>query len=223
MPNYCSNSLDVSADVKDIQALKQLEDFVKTSIFDDGDKFTFEGVLPMPKELLDITCPTQDKDKAKAQANLKRYGHTDWYDWRIAVWGAKWDAYDTYTNDLQEDYVGIGFTTAWSPPLPYYKALSEKYPLLTIEAEYSEPGCDFAGREKYEGGELVEEEHYTYNMYEFIYDKPNFWDNLYYQFEDEEYTLEDFIENCGDIWEIMNETDKDEVRDIIKQTQNQEL
>ena len=49
MPNYCNNTLEVSVDPKNREALKQFEDFVKTSIIEDGERFTFEGVLPMPK------------------------------------------------------------------------------------------------------------------------------------------------------------------------------
>jgi len=227
MPNYCINSLEVSADVKDIQSLKQFEDFVKTSIIEDGERFTFNGVVPMPKELdIPSRFPKTKELEELENANIEKYGHPNWYDWRCEKWGTKWDAIDTYLNsEIHNDYVMITFDTAWSPPLSYYEALTMKYPLLTIDVQYEECGMDFAGEISYYDGEVQSEEEYTYNMYEWLYNKDSWWDNLYYQFEEDEdmKTLQDFKDHHGEIWELMNETDKDDVRDIIKQTQNQEV
>ena len=221
MPNYCNNTLEVSADPKNREALKQLKDFVDNSIREDGEKFTFEGVLPMPKEL-DITSPTREEDKAQAEANIKNHGHADWYNWRVDNWGTKWDVGECYISDIVKDYVHLDFDTAWSPPLPYYKALSKKYPLLTIEVEYSEPGMDFAGIEKYQGGELMESEEYTHGVYQWIHDREGWWENMEHNFEEGDWMkyLSDFKEHCADIWAMMNKGDKAELKVLIEQCQS---
>ena len=220
MPNLCDNTLEVSADPKNREALKQLKDFVDNSIFEDGDRFTFEGVLPMPKELdIPSRFPKTEELDALEKANIEKHGHPNWYDWRIEKWGTKWDAYDCYQNDLQLDYVCLGFYTAWSPPLPYYKALSEKYPLLSIDIEYSEPGGDFAGTEKYQGGELLEEEHYTYSLYEFTHDNDYWWEKMEDAIEDGSWTLEEFKDMCSDVWSAMDTEERKELVNLFKQSE----
>ena len=52
-------------------------------------------------------------------------GHTDnWYNWRIANWGPKWNAYDVnmYRSDDNESLV-YHFSTAWSQPTGIIMAL----------------------------------------------------------------------------------------------------
>ena len=220
MPNYCNNTLEVSVDPKNREALKQFEDFVKTSIIEDGERFTFEGVLPMPKEL-DITSPRpREHEKAQAEANIKKYGHADWYNWRCEKWGTKWDAVDTYINsEPYFDYIMISFDTAWSPPIPYYEALSKKYPLLSISVEYAECGMDFAGIEKYEGGELLESLETTYNLYEFTHDNDSWWETMEYNIGEGVWTLEEFKDMCSDVWSAMTTEERKELVDLFKQAE----
>jgi len=220
MPNYCNNTLEVSVDPKNREALKQFEDFVKTSIIEDGERFTFEGVLPMPKEL-DIPSPARDEYEDIALANIKKYGHADWYNWRCDKWGTKWDACHIYLQgETYHDYVMISFDTAWSPPIPYYEALTKKYPLLSIYVEYSEPGMDFAGIEKYQGGELLESEEYTYNLYEFTMDRIAWWDNMADAIDDGCWTLEEVKDMCSDVWSAMTTEERKKFEDLFKQSES---
>lgn len=85
---------------------------------------------------------------------IKEYGYHDWYYWRCANWGCKWNAYDTEIYDDDQ----ISFLTAWSPPEPYIKKLSETYPDKRFHLMY----CDefignFAGEQVYLNGEVIEE------------------------------------------------------------------
>ena len=76
----------------------------------------FEG--PMPKDFSD-----EDFDifirllKAHRSCN----GLMDWYDWNIAMWGTKWNAYDT----RRESDSILLFETAWSAPHPVIERLHE--------------------------------------------------------------------------------------------------
>ena len=227
MPNYCNNTLEVSADPKNEESLKQFEDFVKTSIIENdsdysGERFTFEGVVPMPKEL-DIPCrfPQSEELEAVEKANIEKYGHPNWYEWRCEKWGTKWDAVDTYMNsEVHIDYVMISFDTAWSYPNAYYKALAKKYPLLKIFVEYGECGMDFAGREEYEGGELISFEEMTYNLYEFTHDNLAWWKTMEENIEDGGWTREDFKDMCSDVWSAMKEWEKEKLENLFKQAES---
>jgi len=59
--------------------------------------------------------------------NVNNYGYGDWYDWSVANWGTKWNAYDSYHNKDT-----IEFNTAWSTPEPIIVAISNKYPDVKI-------------------------------------------------------------------------------------------
>lgn len=54
--------------------------------------------------------------------NMITYGYDTWYDWSCAKWGTKWNAYDSYANETENE---IYFSTAWSCPLPILDKLAE--------------------------------------------------------------------------------------------------
>ena len=68
-----------------------------------------------------------------------------WYDWRLAHWDTKWDAYDVAIKDDDPDQLEVEFNTAWSPPEAVCSALREQYPDLSVSWFYDEPGCEIAG------------------------------------------------------------------------------
>ena len=68
-----------------------------------------------------------------------------WYDWRLAHWDTKWDAYDVTVTDDDPDQLEVEFSTAWSPPEAICRELREQYPDLAVSWFYDEPGCEIAG------------------------------------------------------------------------------
>ena len=78
MPNYCNNVVEIRGPR---QVVKALVDH----------RLDFQKIHPMPKDL-DITAgregpddsPEQKALVAKEKANLKKYGHKNWYDWCVA-------------------------------------------------------------------------------------------------------------------------------------------
>lgn len=60
----------------------------------------------------------------------EKYGYRDWYDWAIANWGTKWNAFDC-KYDASNDYVE--FDTAWAAP---YKVIEKIF--------NDNPGCMLA-------------------------------------------------------------------------------
>jgi hypothetical protein len=86
------------------------------------------------------------REARQEKANLERFGFGNWYDWRIANWGTKWNVgKDVDIDNLSECNITLSFATAWSPPIPVVEALSRKYPEIEVTLRYIETGCWFAG------------------------------------------------------------------------------
>lgn len=65
---------------------------------------------------------------------LKEYGHASWYEWSIANWGTKWNAYEV---QRVSDEV-IKFQTAWSMPAKWLEKLVEQFPNETISIRWAD-------------------------------------------------------------------------------------
>ena len=83
--------------------------------------------------------------------NRKKYGYPTWYEWSIATWGTKWNAYDQY---LEEPNI-LWFNTAWeSVPLLIQK-LSEVFPEVELHYAYADENLGFnVGRGIIQNGEI---------------------------------------------------------------------
>ena len=77
----------------------------------------------------------------KSDELISKYGYNNWYDWNVANWGTKWNAYDTYGFDE----TATSFNTAWSPPIKVIQKLAD----LTGHAfvlTYLGEGGEYIGR-----------------------------------------------------------------------------
>jgi hypothetical protein len=143
MPNHCQNYLVLGH--KDSREIGR----AKLAILEGT---LFQEFYPCPQELLDTMSgfysgEEQRELEEKYAANLAKYGFNSWYDWCVANWGTKWDAYDVeiiserYDNDVAE--LTLTFDTAWAPPTKFYDELLEQG--FEVEAMYHEFGCQFCG------------------------------------------------------------------------------
>lgn len=138
MPNWCSNTLQISGNKE------QLEIFKQKSIIKSGmnlDIFVMDGLITMPEEL--AIC--EDMTPEQKSERIAKYGYNNWFDWRFENWGSKWDAQEP---EIQEDEDGltINFDTAWSPAIPYVKQVAKMFPDLIFDLYFMETGEWFAGR-----------------------------------------------------------------------------
>ena len=141
MPNWCNNTLTLEHDNPTMVARAR-------SAFLEG--ALLQQFFPCPADLdivagsLGHNTPEQLELEAKEEANLAKYGYKNWYDWKIANWGTKWDVGggDSYVEDI-EGGVMLTFDSAWSPPIGAYEKLLEAG--FRVYATYYEPGCAFAG------------------------------------------------------------------------------
>lgn len=138
MPNWCANVVEFShADPA------MIDKVIKSS---DG---LLEAFIPCPKALTK-TRKGYYPDKRKMRRlgrtqkrNLLRYGHSDWYSWRVANWGTKWDFDFSVKEVVDNTNIIIAFDSAWSPPLEAYDTLRDLG--FYIKAYYYEPGMAYAG------------------------------------------------------------------------------
>ena len=162
MPNWCMNRVRVNGD---ITIVKHFKEFVKS----EEEPFSFESILPMPKELHEVQSPiviqTQEevndyKEKHKDNPMLsgfpitqeqynslmESYGCSNWYDWANDMWGTKWDVRDV-TLEAYDDFGELIYTfdTAWGPPEGIHSTLIMKFPDLYISWFWDEPGMQLAG------------------------------------------------------------------------------
>ena len=143
MPNWCYNSLKVKGDKE------KVKEFMSKAILITGEgqdkevkEISLMALYPTPQRLLDAKCPSDD-DAMKANL-IGEYGYADWYAWRLAKWGTKWDLASPALSDSKETNktlkVVYRFDTAWSPPTAVLKALSVCFPEVRITDIWREEG-----------------------------------------------------------------------------------
>ena len=83
----------------------------------------FDLVIPEPRFKKD--CPKKYQvNKSSHIAKDEGRPWFDWYEWHLAYWGTKWNAYDGYTK-IGKTQLTFVFSTAWSAPFPIYAKLCE--------------------------------------------------------------------------------------------------
>lgn len=125
-----------------------------TLLKDEHNEMTFKKAVPMPKELEDTESPTRDDVPQEERDRLmKAYGATNWYDWRLANWGCKWDASDSRFWKYNEDWI-ISFSTPWGPPIEFLQTLSKQFKNMTFVLQYADEsqGCQPMGEATVEDG-----------------------------------------------------------------------
>lgn len=138
MPNWCSNTLVISGDIKELELFKQKS---ITRSAKGLDIFLMDGLVTMPEEL--AIC--EDLTPEQKAERISKYGYDNWYDWRLENWGSKWDAQEPSIQENEYDLT-ITFDTAWSPAIPYIKQVAKMFPKLVFDLYFMETGEWFAGR-----------------------------------------------------------------------------
>ena len=94
----------------------------------------------------------------KYMENIVKFGHKDWYSWRIHNWGTKWNALESnIVYDINGELSEVDFETAWNFPDPIIQKLSELFPDVRVEFVYADEDTSYnTGTGVYEGGVLVD-------------------------------------------------------------------
>ena len=140
-------------------------------------EFDFNTIIPCPEELEGTRSPAynqSDLDRAYnndwsedqiqeikdgikiAEECKKKYGFSNWYDFKISNWGTKWGAYRYMERQREKGLFAMEYQTAWSPACPIFEKLIEMYPGLTFEMSFIDEGWCFAGTMVYSKDGIVE-------------------------------------------------------------------
>ena len=102
--------------------------------------------------------------KARGFYNIKKYGSTDWYNWRIANWGTKWNASpDSCIVEMDESKgeLYLSFTTAWDAPFNIYSKLAERFDFSVCYSDEDKAGSN-KGLLIYKNGKLNTADYFDY-------------------------------------------------------------
>lgn len=160
MPNWCQNSVVIDFSEADLSHLVKMREFIQNSESKDG---LFQLFYPMPSELNIVSGRVGSEDDPKQitleeqyQSNKEKYGFKDWYDWRNANWGTKWDVGrdDVVVGEFQHgDKVvdlheatkfNLSFDTAWGPASAFFGWIWDELKIMSENA-YLEDGMCFCG------------------------------------------------------------------------------
>jgi len=174
MPNYCENDLYVYGEP---EKLKEFKEYAKGS----GGWIDFNKFIPYPEKFKkqddkanrwselknkkdDELSGDEKKEKILLSMEADERGYiTDGYnsggyEWCLKNWNTKWNACNVELNDnIEEGILTYYFDTAWTPPLPVIKKMSEMFPELKFELRYFECGAGFNGLFKCFGGKVIED------------------------------------------------------------------
>ncbi len=146
MPNWCHNRVTAYGNEDKIKEIEK--------IFES--KTPFNDIFPMPDFK---TIPNENGELPKIEQMKnpdgsilwETYNWSDgtnddrWYSWCVDNWDTKWEP-DMHDIDYEDsEILRLTFNTAWSPPEGVITKLREKFPELTFQCFYDEPGCEIAG------------------------------------------------------------------------------
>ncbi len=122
MPNYCENRLTITADKSTIDTLQ--------AAFEKG-------------ELLETLRPQPTYEGYAPNGQPCGEGMPDWWHWRIANWGTKWDVGGEHTTyeRVSDTEIYMSFDSAWSPPVAALQSRDD----ITYKLYYCEFGMGFCG------------------------------------------------------------------------------
>lgn len=86
----------------------------------------------------------EEKLYLQMKSNREKYGYPTWYEWSIANWETKWNAYSCHVDEFK-GAISISFDTAWSPPRPIFEKMAELLPNHEMVIDYFDEGDSFAG------------------------------------------------------------------------------
>jgi hypothetical protein len=82
--------------------------------------------------------------EAGAETNkmIRKYGYRNWYDWKNAKWGVKWDACEVKHRVSSPECARYDYDTPWCPPSTLFETVSKEYPGLTFHFECNDEGYE---------------------------------------------------------------------------------
>ena len=143
MPNYVYYKGTIDGTNEDIAHFMD-------QCFTDGD-LDFQKLIPMPVALEGTRSPRENP----APDLVELYGADNWYDWKVENWGCKWNAGETEITVIDNEH-SISFETAWSPAMPIFDIIAERFPDISINLQVMEEGGFFYGTIDIQHGTVID-------------------------------------------------------------------
>ena len=154
MPNHCTNRVSFYCD--DTTAILRLHEIFSRGLDENDERTVFGAFIPEPDWK---NTPNSKGELPKLRRELNKDGSVfyetydfpdgknddRWYHWCIDNWGTKWEPDINEVGYEDSEILELVFNTAWSPPQGVVEKMREKYPGLTFQCFYDEPGCEIAG------------------------------------------------------------------------------
>lgn len=118
---------------KAVAAGRPVDRFLENDFRSASDVLHYQNVMRMLAEGPFIDTDRDLNDFISCCKALKETGYAFWFDWCIAKWGTKWNAYDA-----EDRGDCVRFATAWSPPTPFIKALAKRFQDERIEFSWAD-------------------------------------------------------------------------------------
>jgi hypothetical protein len=201
MPNWCSNSITINGDKKQISIIKH-------ALESNKDKGVFETLVGREPRFTD-----------------EQYENGAWYDSNVGYWGTKWDvSYDDSNIVYDEQSISLSPDTAWSPPIEFCNNLVKMYK-VSVHIFYSEPGIGFCGETNIyldeEGTLFSDDTEYGYLEGLYILDNDLFWSEVEYYVDAYGENDEDSVENYVDeLFPFITNEDKKSIIEQINEHHN---
>lgn len=145
MPNHIQNRVVFECGeekLKEILTKIQSDDTENKYEISGPGTIDFNKIIPMPDTVYRGLLGAKEREL---------YGNNNWYDWSIANWGTKWNAYSFSHNNNE-----IAFQTAWSAPHPVLEELSHMFPGVYITHRWADEDIgNNCGTSEYLNGEIV--------------------------------------------------------------------
>ena len=156
MPNHCVNFLEITDEEN-----SNIKPVLK-AIRGDG-LIDFSKIIPYPQEYAELDRVAQVYEKEHGFQGKPTDGYNSGgYEWCIANWGTKWNAYKIEVVERDDYRIVIKFETAWSAPRPVIEKLASMFPQYSFNHEWYERGMAFCGSAQYYEGELKYESESEY-------------------------------------------------------------
>lgn len=135
----------------------------------------------------------------KGLKNIVKYGFPNWYRWRLANWGTKWNSDETCYIKANENECELHFKTAWNCPTPIIIKMSQMFKGLNISGRYSDEdvGCNcglyYTDKDKFNIVKLKDMSKEAYETYIDMWGMPS---DLAFNEETQNYEWMEECENC---------------------------
>jgi hypothetical protein len=141
------SSTDVTLGLMALNGQRDSNQFLQHLSLEEQISRATQGAAHTQAELFAWLKAHRPEALSKAERSRRAFdetGYLNWYEWNIAMWGTKWNAYDCAIRSLDNERLVFVFDTAWSFPMPVFQKLRLLYPDLVFDVASFDEGWGFA-------------------------------------------------------------------------------